>query len=115
MSVIEVQQSVIMLLIVLILMAAMSVHAGLDSQKMDFSALVCIIIHLHKKCKDGITYRVFLCSVSHTLPYKKDLVFLVLGTAIPTSLYILNNCLLEPLPYTFCEYIIHSSHTRHCM
>ena len=50
MSVREVQQSVIVLLTVLILMEAMSVHARLDSQEMDFSALVCIIILLVDLC-----------------------------------------------------------------
>ena len=40
MSVREVQQSVIVLLSVLILMEAMSVHARLDSQEMDLYALV---------------------------------------------------------------------------
>ena len=44
MSVIEVQMYVIVLLTVLILMEAMSVHARLASQEMDFSALVCILI-----------------------------------------------------------------------
>ena len=50
MSVREVQQSVIVLLTVLILMGAMCVHARLDSQEMDFSALVCIIVFLVGLC-----------------------------------------------------------------